>query len=727
MGAHGVCAGRLPRPRRLDAARPRGRARRWPRVLDGAPRATRRRPTPRGARRRTRSRTRAPRVAAALGCRPREVVFTSRRDRGAPTWASAAPRAARAAVGRASWSRPSSTRPSPRRPTRSRREGFEVVRVPAGADGPRRRRRLRRGGAVGAGGRRREPDARQPRDGRASCRSPRSAARLRTRGIPLLVDAALGPGRLDVGAGRARGGPRSPSPATSSARPRGSACSACAGGRRSSRWRPAGCRRSACARAPRTSPAPRRSPPRSSARSRERAASGPARYDAARRRACSRASPRSRAGAGSAERRGRGSPASSTLELAGVEGEAVMINLDLEGIAVATGSTCALGGTDVSPVLLAMGLSRGARGVDDPHLVRRRQPRPEDARPRRRRRSRVCVARLRALARAEVARGSADAAACARRASGASRWTDRSPGRIAAPREDAVDARRSRSVVSARRSRARAGRDAAAGQTRDHGHEHQDRGRLATGRSRVEATDRGRLSGADALRAPPRGAAQAAHQAAVRDVVPAHARWCRWAGQRARDRRSRTASSRSGSSKNFRSLAQREPRPRRSSSAPVQVSFASRPRRSGSAAPAAPPERPRGPGERPAPAAAASPRRRSRRSRARAPRTCRCASTSTTRSRTSSSARRTSSPTRARRPWRTTPGRAYNPLFLHGSVGLGQDAPAPGHLPRVPATATRPSGSASSRARSSSTSSSSRSSAPTSSASARGSATSTCS
>jgi cysteine desulfurase len=50
-------------------------------------------------------------------------------------------------------------------------------------------------------------------------------------------------------------------------------------------------------------------------------------------------------------------PGLVTLELDGVEGEAVMINLDLEGVAVATGSTCALGGTDVSPSLLAMGFS----------------------------------------------------------------------------------------------------------------------------------------------------------------------------------------------------------------------------------------------------------------------------------------------------------------------------------------------------------------------------------
>ena len=53
----------------------------------------------------------------------------------------------------------------------------------------------------------------------------------------------------------------------------------------------------------------------------------------------------------------RALPGLVTLELDGVEGEAVMINMDLAGYAVATGSTCALGGTEVSPSLLAMGLS----------------------------------------------------------------------------------------------------------------------------------------------------------------------------------------------------------------------------------------------------------------------------------------------------------------------------------------------------------------------------------
>jgi cysteine desulfurase len=86
-----------------------------------------------------------------------------------------------------------------------------------------------------------------------------------------------------------------------------------------------------------------------------------------------------------------------TLELDGVEGEAVTINLDLKGFAVATGSTCALGGTDVSPSLLAMGLSprRAASTV-------RVSPGPstssEDARRAGRALAEV-VDRLRALAR----------------------------------------------------------------------------------------------------------------------------------------------------------------------------------------------------------------------------------------------------------------------------------------------------------------------------------------
>ena len=46
----------------------------------------------------------------------------------------------------------------------------------------------------------------------------------------------------------------------------------------------------------------------------------------------------------------------ATIAFDGCEGEALLVNLDLEGVSVSTGSACAVGGTEASPVLLAMGL-----------------------------------------------------------------------------------------------------------------------------------------------------------------------------------------------------------------------------------------------------------------------------------------------------------------------------------------------------------------------------------
>ena len=85
------------------------------------------------------------------------------------------------------------------------------------------------------------------------------------------------------------------------------------------------------------------------------------------------------------------------VEVDGCEGEALLVNLDLEGIAVSTGSACAVGSTDPSPVLLAMGFSakRAAstirmsvgEGVDDADVDRAARS------------FRAIVARLRSLSR----------------------------------------------------------------------------------------------------------------------------------------------------------------------------------------------------------------------------------------------------------------------------------------------------------------------------------------
>jgi cysteine desulfurase len=52
-------------------------------------------------------------------------------------------------------------------------------------------------------------------------------------------------------------------------------------------------------------------------------------------------------------------PNTSSLVIENIDGESLLINLDIEGFSVSTGAACSSGNPEPSPTLLAMGLTRG--------------------------------------------------------------------------------------------------------------------------------------------------------------------------------------------------------------------------------------------------------------------------------------------------------------------------------------------------------------------------------
>ncbi len=291
------------------------------------------------------------RVAKALGCRPREVVFTGGGTeavnlglRGAAlARATAGKRVVVSAVEHASVLDCAAGLAA---------DGFEVVRVPPLPDG-----RIDPEAFAAACG----PGTavaslmRANHETGAVMPVAEVARRLAGRGVPLHCDAALGPGQLDVSpdalgadllalSAHKWNGPKGIGALY--VRRRTKVTPLVRGGQQEERLRPgtenvAGAVGFAAAL--------------------ERACAGRVeraeRYAALARRleeACVAIPGCSRVGPASADRL----PSTFDVEVAGCEGESLLVNLDLEGVAVSTGSACAIGSADASPVLLAMGFTR---------------------------------------------------------------------------------------------------------------------------------------------------------------------------------------------------------------------------------------------------------------------------------------------------------------------------------------------------------------------------------
>ncbi len=289
------------------------------------------------------------RVADVLGCRPREIVFTGSGTAAAQLGLRGAARARRAASSRIVIS--GVEHPCVHEAADDLvHEGFEVVRVAPATDG-----HVDADSFLDAVGDDAAIAALVLANHETGVVNPVStvAAALRAQGIPLLCDACLGPGRLPVGiadvgadlvvfSGHKAGGPRGIGALYVRRRTRVLPLSN--GGLQEERLVPG-------------------------TENVAGAAGFAASLEFAIRHTAERAKryeallallfaglgdvqPWSRVGEGA-----RTVPGMATLELPGVEGEAAMINLDLEGVAVSTGSACALGASTPGPSLQAMGWS----------------------------------------------------------------------------------------------------------------------------------------------------------------------------------------------------------------------------------------------------------------------------------------------------------------------------------------------------------------------------------